>query len=161
MPTWAGLDALTLRFDALPYVRTNLLWRVSVGGFDCLAEPQPPLAWDAFRDSGVKTSQKCKSRNTTPQLVVAMSERRVALAPEEIASLSVVSALPAEYPGWMLERQGLFRRPRPFTQTKTLSQTGSVSRSLPWAATTGNPEPGKASRLHEPWPSITLSWRSR
>jgi aryl-alcohol dehydrogenase-like predicted oxidoreductase len=34
----------------------------------------------------------------------------VILAPEEIAALADVSALPAEYPGWMLERQGEGRR---------------------------------------------------
>lgn len=39
----------------------------------------------------------------------------LALTPEEVAALDAVSALPAEYPGWMLERQGAGRRPAPFT----------------------------------------------
>ena len=32
------------------------------------------------------------------------------LSAEELAALDAVSALPAEYPGWMLERQGGARR---------------------------------------------------
>jgi aryl-alcohol dehydrogenase-like predicted oxidoreductase len=36
------------------------------------------------------------------------------LAPEEIATLDKVSALPREYPGWMFERQGSARFPQPF-----------------------------------------------
>jgi hypothetical protein len=34
----------------------------------------------------------------------------VALTAEELAKLDKVSTLPAEYPGWMLERQGEGRR---------------------------------------------------
>ncbi|KQS90424.1 MULTISPECIES: aldo/keto reductase [unclassified Rhizobium] len=33
---------------------------------------------------------------------------------EDLDKLNAVSALPAEYPGWMLERQGAARRPKPF-----------------------------------------------
>ncbi len=33
---------------------------------------------------------------------------------EDLDKLNAVSALPAEYPGWMLERQGASRRPKPF-----------------------------------------------
>jgi hypothetical protein len=32
------------------------------------------------------------------------------LTPEELATLNQVAALPAEYPGWMLELQGRDRR---------------------------------------------------
>jgi aryl-alcohol dehydrogenase-like predicted oxidoreductase len=32
----------------------------------------------------------------------------------DIAKLDEVSALPSEYPGWMVERQGAGRRPEPF-----------------------------------------------
>ncbi len=35
---------------------------------------------------------------------------KVALTDKQLASLNEVSALPAEYPGWMLERQGEYRR---------------------------------------------------
>lgn len=34
---------------------------------------------------------------------------------EDMAKLDEVSALPPEYPGWMLERQGVGRRPEPFS----------------------------------------------
>jgi len=36
------------------------------------------------------------------------------LSEEDMARLDEVSALPSEYPGWMLERQGASRRPAPF-----------------------------------------------
>ena len=39
---------------------------------------------------------------------------RLMLDAADIARLDAVSALPAEYPGWMLERQGALRRPAPF-----------------------------------------------
>ena len=35
----------------------------------------------------------------------------LSLSAEEIATLDAVSALPDEYPGWMLMRQGQTRRP--------------------------------------------------
>ena len=38
----------------------------------------------------------------------------VKLDAEDIAKLDEVSALPSEYPGWMVERQGAGRRPEPF-----------------------------------------------
>jgi hypothetical protein len=34
----------------------------------------------------------------------------VALTADELAALDKVSALPSEYPGWMIERQGEYRR---------------------------------------------------
>lgn len=34
----------------------------------------------------------------------------ISLSQEELAELDAVSALPREYPGWMLERQGVYRR---------------------------------------------------
>lgn len=37
------------------------------------------------------------------------------LTSEEIARLEAVSALPSEYPGWMVDRQGSTRVPKPFT----------------------------------------------
>ena len=41
----------------------------------------------------------------------------LALSTEEMATLDEVSALPREYPGWMLERQAAGRRPAPFERT--------------------------------------------
>jgi aryl-alcohol dehydrogenase-like predicted oxidoreductase len=44
------------------------------------------------------------------QLADNIASTRVALSTEEVARLDEVSALPAEYPGWMFERQGEYRR---------------------------------------------------
>jgi aryl-alcohol dehydrogenase-like predicted oxidoreductase len=44
------------------------------------------------------------------QLEDNIAATKVALAPQELAALSEVSALPPEYPGWMFERQGEYRR---------------------------------------------------
>ncbi len=38
----------------------------------------------------------------------------VRLTPDDLATLDKVSALPPEYPGWMLGFQGSTRRPKPF-----------------------------------------------
>jgi hypothetical protein len=39
------------------------------------------------------------------------------LTEAEVAELDKVSALPPEYPGWMLDRQGALRVPKPFTRS--------------------------------------------
>ncbi|MCK0713645.1 aldo/keto reductase [Chromohalobacter sarecensis] len=44
------------------------------------------------------------------QLGDNIAATQVALSHEELAELDAVSALPAEYPGWMFERQGAYRR---------------------------------------------------
>ena len=51
---------------------------------------------------------------TTTQLDDNLAAAEFVLSPEEMAKLNEVSALPAEYPGWMLERQGRNRVPLPF-----------------------------------------------
>ncbi|MBD3803401.1 MAG: aldo/keto reductase [Rhodobacteraceae bacterium] len=43
------------------------------------------------------------------QLSDNIGATQITLDPEELATLDKVSALPAEYPGWMLERQGSYR----------------------------------------------------
>ena len=48
------------------------------------------------------------------QLEQNLAAVEVKLDAGDIAELDEVSALPAEYPGWMLERQGGDRRPQPF-----------------------------------------------
>ena len=44
------------------------------------------------------------------QLADNIAATRVALSTDELAAIDAVSALPPEYPGWMLERQGGVRR---------------------------------------------------
>ena len=51
---------------------------------------------------------------TTEQLDDNLAAVDLQLTPEEIARLDEVSALPPEYPGWMVERQGAHRLPKPF-----------------------------------------------
>ena len=48
---------------------------------------------------------------TIDQLDDNLAAVKLTLTPEEIAALDAVSALPKEYPGWMLERQGAGRAP--------------------------------------------------
>jgi aryl-alcohol dehydrogenase-like predicted oxidoreductase len=52
---------------------------------------------------------------TVEQLDDNLAAVDLALSADEMAELDAVSALRAEYPGWMLERQGAHRRPKPFT----------------------------------------------
>ncbi|ATB42287.1 oxidoreductase [Cystobacter fuscus] len=51
---------------------------------------------------GAKTAEQLEDNLAAPELK---------LSPEELAALETVSALPAEYPGWMLDRQGQNRSP--------------------------------------------------
>ena len=44
------------------------------------------------------------------QLEDNLASTKIALTDEEVSSLDKVSALPSEYPGWMFERQGEYRR---------------------------------------------------
>jgi len=48
------------------------------------------------------------------QLEDNLAAAELTLTGEELARLDAVSALPSEYPGWMFERQGGGRRPKPF-----------------------------------------------
>jgi len=52
---------------------------------------------------------------TVEQLDDNLAAVDLTLTAEEIAKLDEVSALPSEYPGWMFQRQGGNRRPKPFT----------------------------------------------
>lgn len=48
------------------------------------------------------------------QLEQNLAATKLVLDADDLARLDAVSALPAEYPGWMLERQSAGRRPAPF-----------------------------------------------
>jgi len=52
---------------------------------------------------------------TVEQLDDNLAAANLVLTPEDMTKLDAVSALPSEYPGWMLERQGAGRIPAPFT----------------------------------------------
>jgi aryl-alcohol dehydrogenase-like predicted oxidoreductase len=53
---------------------------------------------------------------TVEQLDDNLAAADIALTAEEMAALDKASALPPEYPGWMLERQGGRRAPDPFVK---------------------------------------------
>lgn len=55
---------------------------------------------------------------TPAQLEDNLAATGLALTAEDMAQLDAVSVLPSEYPGWMFERQGGGRRPRPFVPSK-------------------------------------------
>jgi aryl-alcohol dehydrogenase-like predicted oxidoreductase len=52
---------------------------------------------------------------TVAQLDDNLAATQLTLSAADMADLDAVSALPAEYPGWMFERQGSARIPKPFT----------------------------------------------
>ena len=56
---------------------------------------------------------------TIAQLDDNLAAIELSLTAEEMARLDAVSALPAEYPGWMIERQSGARHPKPFVRAKT------------------------------------------
>jgi len=51
------------------------------------------------------------------QLEQNLAATKLTLDADDMAKLDAVSALPAEYPGWMLERQGSGRIPAPFVES--------------------------------------------
>jgi aryl-alcohol dehydrogenase-like predicted oxidoreductase len=52
------------------------------------------------------------------QLDDNLAATALTLSTDELARLDAVSALPPEYPGWMFERQGASRVPKPFAPKK-------------------------------------------
>lgn len=68
--------------------------------------PQVALAWLLSRP---EVSTVIMGAKTVVQLQDNLGASRLELADEDLARLDAVSALPPEYPGWMLERQGQYR----------------------------------------------------
>jgi aryl-alcohol dehydrogenase-like predicted oxidoreductase len=66
------------------------------------------LAWLLTRPYVTSVIVGAKTRE---QLLDNLAASEVVLAPEHVAALDAVSALPSEYPGWMFERQAIGRRP--------------------------------------------------
>jgi diketogulonate reductase-like aldo/keto reductase len=54
---------------------------------------------------------------TVAQLDDNLAAISLTLTADEVAKLDAVSALPAEYPGWMLQTQGANRIPAPFVKS--------------------------------------------
>ena len=68
--------------------------------------PQVALAW--LLHQKVVTSIILGAKRPD-QLADNIGAAEIALSPEELAALNAVTQLPAEYPGWMIERQGEYR----------------------------------------------------
>ncbi len=68
---------------------------------------QLALAWQLTRPFVTSVLIGAKTRE---QLVDNLAAVKVSLTPEQIARLDAASALPGEYPGWMLERQNSQKR---------------------------------------------------
>lgn len=68
------------------------------------------LAWLLTRPFVTSVIVGAKTRD---QLVDNLGASEVRLAPEHVARLDAASALPPEYPAWMVERQERDRRPKP------------------------------------------------
>ena len=63
------------------------------------------------------------------QLEQNLAATELKLDADDLAKLDEVSALPAEYPGWMLERQGAGRRPAPFSAEELARRRSVISGS--------------------------------
>lgn len=76
---------------------------------------QVALAWLLTRPV---TTSVIIGAKTVAQLEDNLGAVKLRLTEEELEKLNEVSALPPEYPGWMLARQGAGRVPKPFEKKK-------------------------------------------
>jgi aryl-alcohol dehydrogenase-like predicted oxidoreductase len=108
-------DARRTNFD-FPPVDKDRAWRCvevmrEVGEAHGASVARVALAWLLAKPAVMSIIIGAK---TLEQLDDNLAAVDLALTGEEIARLDEVSELPAEYPGWMLGRQGASRVPRPF-----------------------------------------------
>ena len=80
-----------------------------IGGAHGVSVARVALAWLLAKPYVMSVITGAK---TVEQLEDNLAAAELVLEPGEIARLDEASALPSEYPGWMLERQGGFRRPK-------------------------------------------------
>jgi len=108
-------DARRSSFD-FPPVDKDRAWRCveamrEVGEAHGVSVARVALAWLLHKPAVMSVIIGAK---TAEQLEDNLAAADLTLAPDEMARLDAVSELPAEYPGWMLARQGAARVPRPF-----------------------------------------------
>jgi aryl-alcohol dehydrogenase-like predicted oxidoreductase len=108
-------DARRANFD-FPPVDKDRAWACiaamrEIGEAHGVSVARVALAWLLARPQVMSVIIGAK---TVEQLDDNLAAVTLALSSEEIARLDAVSDLPAEYPGWMLARQGGSRRPKPF-----------------------------------------------
>ena len=102
-------------FD-FPPVNTDRAWPVvaamrEIGEAHGVSVARVALAWLLSKPHVMSVIIGAK---TLEQLDDNLAATDLVLTAEEIAKLDEISVLPPEYPGWMLERQGGARRPKPF-----------------------------------------------
>ncbi|MGZ3367864.1 MAG: aldo/keto reductase [Caulobacteraceae bacterium] len=108
-------DSRRVSFD-FPPVDKDRAWRCvdvmrQIGDAHGVSVARVALAWLLHKPHVMSVIIGAK---TVDQLDDNLAAADLQLSAEEIARLDEVSALPAEYPGWMLERQGRNRFPQPF-----------------------------------------------
>ena len=112
-------DARRTNFD-FPPVDKDRAWKCvevmrEVGEAHGVSVARVALAWLLAKPAVMSIIIGAKSLE---QLDDNLAAADLALTPEEIGRLDEVSALPAEYPGWMLARQGGARVPKPFQKAR-------------------------------------------
>ena len=112
-PTVEGARRTTFDF---PPVDTERAWACvkvmrEIGKVHGVSVARVALAWLLAKPHVMTVIVGAK---TVDQLADNLAAVDLVLKPDELHKLDDVSALPGEYPGWMFERQGGGRRPKPF-----------------------------------------------
>ncbi|MFC3067761.1 aldo/keto reductase [Phenylobacterium soli] len=108
-------DARRTNFD-FPPVDRDRAWKCvevmrEIGEAHGVSVARVALAWLLHKPAVMSVIIGAK---TTEQLEDNLAAADLVLSGEEMTRLDDVSELPAEYPGWMLSRQGAARVPKPF-----------------------------------------------
>jgi aryl-alcohol dehydrogenase-like predicted oxidoreductase len=107
-----GARRTTYDFPPVDRERTKIVLREmrAVSAALGVSVARVALAWLLTRPFVTSIIIGAKTRE---QLVDNLGAGEVRLSPEHVARLDTASALPSEYPGWMVERQDRDRRPKP------------------------------------------------
>jgi len=110
-PGPAGARRTTFDFPPVDRERTKTVIAVlrDIAGSMGVSAARVALAWLLTRPFVTSVIIGAKTRE---QLIDNIAASDVVLAPEHIEQLDKASALPSEYPGWMVERQSRDRRPQ-------------------------------------------------
>jgi len=112
-------DARRASFD-FPPVNRDRAWACvdvmrRIGEAHGVSVARVALAWLLHKKAVMSVIIGAK---TVEQLDDNLAAVDLSLSAEEMQELDAVSVLPSEYPGWMLERQGSHRIPKPFVPAK-------------------------------------------
>ena len=109
-PGPAGARRTSFDFPPVEKVRTKSVLKAmrSIAESMNISVARVALAWLLTR---LFVTSVIIGAKTKEQLIDNLAASEVRLAPEQIKELDGVSALPGEYPGWMVDRQDTERRP--------------------------------------------------